>query len=196
MVTWRQVSAACVLLLGLAPGAFAQASASIAGTVRDSSGAVLPGVTVEASSPVLIEKIRTGGDRQRGPVPDRATARRRLHRHVLAVGLSNAQARRRRAERVVCGDRERRPESRRARRDHHRHGRNARRGRPERDQAARRGSGTARGDSDRPHAAGRGVSDSRRQPEQRGCRRHEHHQHHRRVVVRARRQSRRHTSAD
>jgi hypothetical protein len=37
--------------------AFAQAV--IAGTVRDPSGAVLPGVTVEASSPALIEKVRT-----------------------------------------------------------------------------------------------------------------------------------------
>jgi hypothetical protein len=36
--------------------AFAQAS--ITGTVKDTSGAVLPGVTVEAASPVLIEKIR------------------------------------------------------------------------------------------------------------------------------------------
>ena len=36
--------------------AFAQGS--IAGSVRDSSGAVLPGVTVEASSPALIEKTR------------------------------------------------------------------------------------------------------------------------------------------
>jgi hypothetical protein len=32
---------------------------SIAGTVRDSTGSVLPGVTVEASSPVLIERVRT-----------------------------------------------------------------------------------------------------------------------------------------
>src|SRR6202140_4739584 len=35
------------------------ANASISGTVKDASGAVLPGVTVEASSPVLIEKVRT-----------------------------------------------------------------------------------------------------------------------------------------
>src|SRR6186713_693037 len=35
------------------------AQASIAGVVRDTSGAVLPGVTVEASSPALIEKVRT-----------------------------------------------------------------------------------------------------------------------------------------
>ena len=36
----------------------AHAQSAIAGVVKDSSGAVLPGVTVEASSPVLIEKTR------------------------------------------------------------------------------------------------------------------------------------------
>jgi hypothetical protein len=35
------------------------AQATIAGVIRDASAAVLPGVTVEASSPVLIEKSRT-----------------------------------------------------------------------------------------------------------------------------------------
>src|SRR5687767_2951238 len=35
------------------------AQAAIAGEVRDTSGAVLPGVTVEAASPALIEKVRT-----------------------------------------------------------------------------------------------------------------------------------------
>src|SRR5436309_3378112 len=42
----------------LAP-ALAAAQASISGTVKDASGAVLPGVTVEAASPALIEKVRT-----------------------------------------------------------------------------------------------------------------------------------------
>ena len=37
----------------------ASAQAAISGVVRDASGAVLPGVTVEASSPALIEKVRT-----------------------------------------------------------------------------------------------------------------------------------------
>src|SRR6202163_3724225 len=37
--------------------AFAQAV--IAGSVKDSSGAVLPGVSVEAASPALIEKVRS-----------------------------------------------------------------------------------------------------------------------------------------
>jgi hypothetical protein len=42
----------------LAPG-FAYAQATIAGSVKDTSGAVLPGVTVEASSPALIEQTRS-----------------------------------------------------------------------------------------------------------------------------------------
>ena len=37
----------------------AQEAASIVGVVQDSSGAVLPGVTVEAASDVLIEKTRS-----------------------------------------------------------------------------------------------------------------------------------------
>src|SRR4051794_36444410 len=37
----------------------ASAQSAITGLVKDSSGAVLPGVTVEASSPALIEKVRT-----------------------------------------------------------------------------------------------------------------------------------------
>ena len=48
---------ACTWLLLIPASAAAQASLS--GVVKDSSGAVLPGVTVEASSPVLIEKFRT-----------------------------------------------------------------------------------------------------------------------------------------
>src|SRR5882672_11886792 len=39
--------------------AMAQQTSAIAGLVRDTTGAVLPGVTVEAASPVLIEKVRT-----------------------------------------------------------------------------------------------------------------------------------------
>ena len=50
-------SALVVASLMLLPAAaFAQ---GIAGSVRDTSGAVLPGVTVEAASPALIEKVRT-----------------------------------------------------------------------------------------------------------------------------------------
>src|SRR4029453_1565578 len=52
---WGMLLVAVVTLLP--SSAFAQAS--IAGSTRDSSGAALPGVTVEASSPALIEKVRT-----------------------------------------------------------------------------------------------------------------------------------------
>lgn len=45
---------ACLLLI---PG-IAHAQATLAGVVRDNTGAVLPGVTVEATSPVLIERAR------------------------------------------------------------------------------------------------------------------------------------------
>src|SRR5262245_51170116 len=50
----KAVFAAAIVLLP----ALAHAQ-SIAGIVRDASGGVLPGVTVEAASPVLIEKVRT-----------------------------------------------------------------------------------------------------------------------------------------
>ena len=48
-----------IALVWALAGSTAYAQASIAGVVKDSSGAVLPGVTVEASSPALIEKTRT-----------------------------------------------------------------------------------------------------------------------------------------
>ncbi len=49
---------ALVLLALLAAPAAAQ-TGSIAGVVKDATGAVLPGVTVEASSPALIERARS-----------------------------------------------------------------------------------------------------------------------------------------
>jgi Carboxypeptidase regulatory-like domain len=49
-----------VLIVGAAAGAaHAQATSAVGGAVTDSSGAVLPGVTVEASSPVLIERVKS-----------------------------------------------------------------------------------------------------------------------------------------
>src|SRR5260221_4121572 len=49
------LAAACCLLF---PGV-SRAQSVIAGVVKDATGAVLPGVTVEVSSDVLIEKTRT-----------------------------------------------------------------------------------------------------------------------------------------
>ncbi|PYQ71759.1 MAG: hypothetical protein DMG04_20005 [Acidobacteria bacterium] len=53
----REVLKAIVICLVAPTAAWAQAS--LAGAVKDTSGAVLPGVGVEAASPALIEKVRT-----------------------------------------------------------------------------------------------------------------------------------------
>ncbi len=55
----RTVLKSLTLLVVLLLPATALAQASLTGTVRDASGGVLPGVTVEAASPALIEKTRT-----------------------------------------------------------------------------------------------------------------------------------------
>src|SRR4051812_35915219 len=55
----RLLASICLLALTFVSSpAFAQ-NAEISGVVRDASGAVLPGVAVEATSPALIEKART-----------------------------------------------------------------------------------------------------------------------------------------
>ena len=52
------VFVALVIAVGTASEADAQ-TGTIVGSVRDGTGAVLPGVTVEASSLALIEKVRS-----------------------------------------------------------------------------------------------------------------------------------------
>jgi hypothetical protein len=49
-----------ILLVLLCVAGSARAQSAIAGVVKDATGAVLPGVTIEASSPVLIERTRSG----------------------------------------------------------------------------------------------------------------------------------------
>lgn len=55
--SWAPGVATIFVLVVLAP-VMAFGQSSIAGVARDESGAVLPGVTVEAASPALIEKVR------------------------------------------------------------------------------------------------------------------------------------------
>src|SRR5437867_2906090 len=55
----RLAAALTLLLIPLTVGAQTSSTGQIAGVVRDTTGAVLPGVTVEAASPALIEKVRT-----------------------------------------------------------------------------------------------------------------------------------------
>ena len=59
---WLKAAAvgfAVLTYLSLGAPASAQQASGIAGTVRDTSGLAMPGVTVEAASPALIEKVRT-----------------------------------------------------------------------------------------------------------------------------------------
>jgi hypothetical protein len=57
----RSLTVRCFVFLALvlAPSVVAAQTSTITGTVRDASGGVLPGVTVEVSSPALIEKTRS-----------------------------------------------------------------------------------------------------------------------------------------
>ena len=68
--------------------AIVSAQAVITGVVRDTSGAVLPGVTVEASSPALIEKVRVGVDRRERAVSHRGPPSRHLLGDIHAPGFS------------------------------------------------------------------------------------------------------------
>src|SRR5881394_2627078 len=54
---WRRLALVVVGLAVMAGSAYAQTA--LAGVVKDTSGAVLPGVTIEATSPVLLEKTRS-----------------------------------------------------------------------------------------------------------------------------------------
>jgi len=56
----RHIAKAVLVAAIVLSPAIAQAQATLAGTLRDASGGVLPGVTVEAASPALIEKARAG----------------------------------------------------------------------------------------------------------------------------------------
>src|ERR1051326_3516141 len=58
--TARRITTSAMVLIGvLALPGLARAQSAFAGVVKDATGAVLPGVTVEAASPALIEQVRT-----------------------------------------------------------------------------------------------------------------------------------------
>ncbi len=60
------LAAVCLLVFAYPASAQGTSAASVSGVVTDASGAVLPGVTVEAASPVLIEKVRSAVTDERG----------------------------------------------------------------------------------------------------------------------------------
>ena len=55
----RLVAVLIFLLVPCAAWAQSSTAGTLAGVVKDASGAVMPGVTVEAASPALIEKVRS-----------------------------------------------------------------------------------------------------------------------------------------
>ena len=79
----------------------AYAQAVIAGTVKDTSGAVLPGVTVEASSPALIEKVRTGVSDSSGQYRIEDLRPGVYNVTFTLQGFSTFETRRHRADRIV-----------------------------------------------------------------------------------------------
>src|SRR4030095_12469893 len=62
----RFISLVVVILGSTVLPRSASAQSAIAGVVRDSSGAVLPGVTIEATSPALIERTRSATSNESG----------------------------------------------------------------------------------------------------------------------------------
>src|SRR5262245_32192756 len=58
--------AVVLVLVGSTAHAQSLSSGTIGGVAKDESGAVLPGVTVEAASPALIEKVRTAVTDEQG----------------------------------------------------------------------------------------------------------------------------------
>ena len=80
MRTWTR-SFLVLGLLVLPTSVFAQAA--ITGVVKDASGAVLPGVTVEATSPVLIEKMRSAVTDGTGQYPNRRPSAGHLLRSLF-----------------------------------------------------------------------------------------------------------------
>ena len=128
--------AVMVASLLLAPAVWAQTlTAGITGTVRDESQGVLPGVTVEAASPALIEKVRTTVSDGEGRynfvdlVPGTYTVTFTLtgFKTFVRDGVTH--------QRRLHGDRQWRHGRRRARREHHGQRRRAGRRHAERAQA-------------------------------------------------------------
>src|SRR5689334_15011396 len=66
LVRWARVSIVLTAFVLMVPAVTWAQNGAIAGLVRDASGAVLPGVTVEAASPALIEKVRSASTDAQG----------------------------------------------------------------------------------------------------------------------------------
>ena len=123
-----------VALVVLLSPAVSFAQSAIAGLVTDATGAVLPGVTVEARSPALIEQDAHGDVRRQRPVPSRGPAARHLQRDISRCPASARSSAKASCSSRLHGDDQRPDEGRRPRGDGHRIWRVAGRRRAEHDE--------------------------------------------------------------
>ena len=161
--TTSRVVVLLACLFGWPAAGFAQSA--ITGTVRDASGAVLPGVTVEASSEALIEKSRNAVTDGQGAFRIVDLRPGYLSRHLHADGLSDAQARGPRAALRLHDDDQRGLAGRLARGIDHGHRRCADRRRHDSGPHAGDQPGRVGRHPDRRHHSGRRTAGRRRQPE-------------------------------
>ena len=97
------------------------AQSAIAGAVKDTTGAVLPGVTVEVSSPALIEKTKTATTNEAGQYRVVDLRPGHLQGHVHVEWVQHDRARRDRARGQLHRPDQRGHARRQPRRDRHRH---------------------------------------------------------------------------
>ena len=159
------------LALGLADRAAGQSAAGIFGLITDESGAPLPGVTVQISSPALIEGVRTAVTAADGRYQ---VVDLRPGNYVVTFTLSGFQTVRReriRAQHRVHRDGRRGAAGRPARGAGHRDRRGAAHRRAIGHVRAAAHAGAARGHPGRPHSQCRGDARARRDHRAAGRRR-------------------------
>ena len=127
---------AMVALVLLVPVALYAQQATITGVVKDASGAVLPGVSVEAASPALTEKVRSVVDRRNRTVPHRLAPAGHLHGDSDLQGFNTVRREGIQLSGTLTATHRRRPPRRRTRRDRHRPRRVTHRRRAERPPSA------------------------------------------------------------
>ena len=120
----RWLSVLVVGFLVLLPS-LAHSQTTLAGVVRDTSGSVLPGVTVEVASAALIERTRAAVSDGSGQVQNHRPGAGHLHRHVFVTGIHPRRARRRGDHRIGCHHDQRGSSRRCAAGDDHGHRRDA-----------------------------------------------------------------------
>jgi hypothetical protein len=81
------VALAIIAVLPLGAAAQGTSAASISGVVTDNSGAILPGVAIEVSSPRADREDSNYNHQRARRVPHRRVAPGHVHRYVHAAGL-------------------------------------------------------------------------------------------------------------